>query len=178
MRIEAINKALVDLKARQDAGEHMLCPRCGYDNMKPILAQNALSRYVELMICDECGMTEAALEVMNNPLPIEQWASIRNTEAQEIFKDLTLQEVRQKVLAEQEATLIELFKEWSNRARGATFEDFKKRAFDACPGLWSLTEIPFTAMYKALSGYVVVRLRMRNFKVEIADSVIEVSDPK
>jgi len=31
---DRIRKALGDLKARQDADEHMPCPRCGRDTMK------------------------------------------------------------------------------------------------------------------------------------------------
>ena len=38
---------LDDLRARQQAGEHMRCPRCGQDTMKPDLKTNALSRHVE-----------------------------------------------------------------------------------------------------------------------------------
>ena len=46
---------LLDLKARQQAGEHMPCPRCGKDTMKPDLHTNALSRPAPLFICDQCG---------------------------------------------------------------------------------------------------------------------------
>ena len=47
---------LADLRARQHAGEHMRCPRCGQDTMKPDLKTNALSRHVEdVYICDSCG---------------------------------------------------------------------------------------------------------------------------
>jgi len=171
-----IKRKLLDLKARQDAGEKMLCPRCGYDNMKPVLEHNALSRHADIYVCDDCGMTEAGLVLMNNPLPIEQWACVRNAEAQELFRSLTLQEARQKVMAEQGETLLELFRDWSNRASGAKFDVVQKRAFGSCPGLWSLTEVPFTAMYKVNAGYVVIRFRMRNGKVEIDDSIIAVSD--
>ena len=37
-----LRKALADLRARQEAGEHMPCPRCGKDTMKPALCTNAL----------------------------------------------------------------------------------------------------------------------------------------
>ena len=42
------NPILLDLKARQQAGEHMPCPRCGKDAMKPDLHTNALSRHADL----------------------------------------------------------------------------------------------------------------------------------
>ena len=36
---DRIRKALGDLKARQDAGEHMPCPRCGRDTMKENMSE-------------------------------------------------------------------------------------------------------------------------------------------
>ncbi len=51
---EDMKQALLDLRARQESGEHMPCPRCGLDTMKPKLHTNALSRYADIMICDEC----------------------------------------------------------------------------------------------------------------------------
>ena len=45
-----IAERVLDLKARQQAGEHMLCPRCGMDTMKPALHTNALSRHADLYI--------------------------------------------------------------------------------------------------------------------------------
>ena len=61
MRKAEIKSRLLDLRARQDMGEKMFCPRCGRNNLKAPLAHNALSRYADLYICDECGMTEAML---------------------------------------------------------------------------------------------------------------------
>ncbi len=71
------NQLLLDLKARQQAGEHMPCPRCGKDTMKPALHTNALSRHTDLYVCDQCGMAEAMLDFMNNPLPLSCWAAMR-----------------------------------------------------------------------------------------------------
>ena len=51
---EAQEKRLLDLKARQESGEHLPCPRCGQYTMKPSLYTNALSRAFDIMICDEC----------------------------------------------------------------------------------------------------------------------------
>lgn len=50
-----MKETIADLKAWQDAGEHMLCPRCGKDTMKPDIRSNAKSRYEDIWICDECG---------------------------------------------------------------------------------------------------------------------------
>jgi predicted RNA-binding Zn-ribbon protein involved in translation (DUF1610 family) len=74
MTRDEIARRLLDLKARQDAGEQMICPRCGRNTIKAPLGHNALSRYADLYVCDECGMTEAMLDMMRNPLPLEQWA--------------------------------------------------------------------------------------------------------
>ena len=71
------NQLLLDLKARQQTGEHMPCPRCGMDTMKPALHTNALSRHADLYICDKCGTAEALLDFMNNPLPLSCWAAMR-----------------------------------------------------------------------------------------------------
>ena len=52
---EEMKRALLNLRARQEAGEHMPCPRCGRDTMKPNLYTNALSRHAEgIYVCDEC----------------------------------------------------------------------------------------------------------------------------
>ena len=45
---DEIRKALLDLRARQESGEHMPCPRCGRDTMKPKVHTNALSRYANI----------------------------------------------------------------------------------------------------------------------------------
>ena len=37
---KTIQEALLDLKARQEAGEKMPCPRCGRDTMKPDLHES------------------------------------------------------------------------------------------------------------------------------------------
>jgi 4-hydroxy-3-methylbut-2-en-1-yl diphosphate synthase IspG/GcpE len=41
-------KILGNLKARQDSGEHMLCPRCGRDTMKESIHTNALSQHADI----------------------------------------------------------------------------------------------------------------------------------
>ena len=64
------DQLLLDLKARQQAGEHMPCPRCGKDTMKPELHTNALSRHADLYICDSCGTAEALLDFMKQELPL------------------------------------------------------------------------------------------------------------
>ena len=70
-----VQKALADLKARQETGEHLPCPRCGKDTMKPALCTNALSRVADgIFVCDDCGTQEALLAFMQNPMPVDEWA--------------------------------------------------------------------------------------------------------
>ena len=66
---------LLDLKARQLAGERMPCPRCGRDAMNPALTHNALSRHADLYICDACGMDEALLDMRRSPKPQSEWSA-------------------------------------------------------------------------------------------------------
>ena len=74
---DRIRRALGDLKARQSAGEHMPCPRCGQDTMKENIHTNALSRHADVYICDACRTEEALLKFMSNPLPVTEWACLR-----------------------------------------------------------------------------------------------------
>ena len=69
-------QALFDLKAHQQSGSYRLCPRCGKDTMKQPLHTNALSRHMDIYICDACGMQEAILDYTHAPLPIEAWAAL------------------------------------------------------------------------------------------------------
>ena len=73
---DRIRKAFGDLKARQDVGEHMSCPRCGRDNMKENIHTNALSRFANVYICNQCGMAEALLSYTGAPPRLRNWAII------------------------------------------------------------------------------------------------------
>jgi predicted RNA-binding Zn-ribbon protein involved in translation (DUF1610 family) len=90
---DRIRKALGDLKARQDAGEHMPCPRCGRNTMKENIYTNALSRHADIYICDACGTEEALLKFMHNPLPMHEWACFRPAQLPSDFKTLTAEAI-------------------------------------------------------------------------------------
>lgn len=77
---EHINKTLTNLKARQDAGERMPCPRCGADAMDDKPARNALSRQADISVCDACGVDEALRAFNGNVLPLSEWACARARE--------------------------------------------------------------------------------------------------
>ena len=52
---EDMKQALLDLRARQESGEHMPCPRCGRDTMYENLYTNALSREADgIYVCSDC----------------------------------------------------------------------------------------------------------------------------
>lgn len=52
------------------------CPRCGKPNMKDPLHTNALSRFVNVYVCDMCGMAEALLASLGTPPRLRNWAII------------------------------------------------------------------------------------------------------
>ena len=109
-----IQKALADLKARQEAGEHMPCPRCGKDTMKPALYTNALSRVADgIMVCDDCGTQEALLAFMQNPMPVDEWAFLNPDLPSVDFKDLPGKAVWEQIRMDHGPALISIFKRWT-----------------------------------------------------------------
>lgn len=49
------------------------CPRCG-GKMAERLHTNALSRQIDIMVCDRCGLDEALNDATGRPpLPFEYW---------------------------------------------------------------------------------------------------------
>ena len=91
---------LLDLKARQEAGEQMPCPRCGMDKKKPNLHTNALSREFDIYVCDACGTNEGMLAFMRNPLPLNEWACFAPNRPESDLETLTVpaatRQLRQK----------------------------------------------------------------------------------
>jgi len=170
------DKVLLDLKARQEDGEKMACPRCGRNPIKAPLAHNALSRHADLYVCDECGMTEAFLDMMQNPLPLEQWAIFRATDPKHDFKALSMREVEARVLGSQTDSLIQLHEAWVKRAGQIAFGVFREQALKDFPGMTDLWEKPFCAVYRALDGQVIVRLRQHKGKSEIAVDTIPLAE--
>ena len=69
---------LLDLKARQERGGRLGCPRCGKDRMSVNVHRNALSRYADIYVCDACGMDEALRDFLGDVLPPEAWDFMKN----------------------------------------------------------------------------------------------------
>ena len=166
-----IQEAMLDLKARQEAGEQMPCPRCGRDTMKPVLVTNALSRHADgVFICDDCGSAEAMLDFMRNPLPLECWALFREDEGTADFKAVPGEEAMKTIKAEHVPRLIRIFKAWKE---GTDFKALRPQALKDCPGLTQIWEEPFQALYEAADGEIVVRFRQRDDAVEIAADLLK-----
>ena len=168
---KSIQEALLDLKARQEAGEQIPCPRCGRDTMKPVMVTNALSRHADgVFICDDCGSAEAMLDFMRNPLPLECWALFRDGEGTADFKAVPGEEAMKTIKAEHVPRLIRIFKAWKD---GTDFKALRPQALKDCPGLTQIWEEPFQALYEVADGEIVVRFRQRDDAVEIAADLLK-----
>ena len=72
MNNEEARQAIEEYAKMQEA--QYGCPRCG-GAMKEKLHTNALSRQIDIMVCDRCGMDEALIVATGRPhLPFKQWA--------------------------------------------------------------------------------------------------------
>ena len=171
---ERIRKALADLRARQDAGEYMPCPRCGRNTMKPAIHTNALSRHADgIYCCDQCGTAEAMLDFMHNPLPIELWALFRPTKAESDFKDLPVETVMERICTEHEPILMDLYERWMREEPGADFTEYRWEAYRKCPGLTEIWEQPFQVKYGLADGELILRFRLTGDGVEIATDLLK-----
>ncbi len=170
---KSIQDALLDLKARQEAGEHMPCPRCGRDTMKPHLQTNALSRHAkDIYICDECGTSEAMLDFMNNPLPIESWALFQEKQHSSELNSLPGKEVWKQIQMDHGPILISLFKRWCEEKPGADFRAYRTEAFRKCPGLTEIWGKPFQAKYNVADGELILRFRKSDEGVEMVADLL------
>ena len=140
---DEMRKTLSDLRRREEAGEQTLCPRCGINRLKPALHTNALSRYVEgVYVCDECGLSEALLDYMNNPIPTEAWAIFQESIPQADFRDTPGAEVWEQIRMVHGPVLIQLYKRWKKDPKAANPIDFNLedgelilRVFDTADGV-------------------------------------------
>ena len=168
---DRIGKALGDLKARQEAGEHMLCPRCGRDTMKENIHTNALSRHADIYICDACGMEEAMLKFMSNPLPLREWACFRSKQKPSDFKTLPAEQIWERVQDTQIPFLLNLYERWQDEHEYEDFNDYRAAAFENCPGLTALWAQPFRAEYTTADGTLVLRFRLTDEGIEVAADI-------
>lgn len=158
---EHVHKRLLDLKARQLAGEHLPCPRCGRDTMKVKLHTNALSRHADMYICDECGTAEAMLDFMNNPLPLLLWACMKNDLPRTDFRTLPAKLVFMRIESEQIPYLCELYERWRTEPepKHSRQLEYCHEAYRRCPGLTTLICEPFQATYRVAEGRLLIRFK-------------------
>lgn len=66
-------------KEHFDSGnpEYQTCMRCGKP-MRPRLAENALSRALDVYVCPECGTDEALHAALDDVLPMSEWYSVKH----------------------------------------------------------------------------------------------------
>lgn len=84
MKIKLYPKDLLEAAWRQDkklyadgdAAEPPQCLRCGAP-LAAHLMVNALSRYVNVQICEACGMDEALRDAAHAPLPLTEWDAVK-----------------------------------------------------------------------------------------------------
>lgn len=168
---DRIRKALGDLKAQQDAGEHMPCPRCGRDTMKECVHTNALSRHANIHICEACGTEEAMLKFMHNPLPMREWACFRPTQLPSDFKTLPVEQLWERVQDTHLSFLMNLYERWQDEHEYEDFADYRAAAFESCPGLTALWAQPFRAEYATADGKLVLRFRFTDEGIEVAADI-------
>lgn len=173
MTNEERKQVLAEKKLRQEKCERMPCPRCGRDVMNENPRRNALSRHADVFICDLCGQKEAILAMMNNPLPLPEWACFNVVSPEAAAANaMNALDLKEKVAREHIDCLTALFERWQDEHEYEDFEEYRDAAKTQCPGLTELWLSPFRAEYKAADGKVVARFRNANGRTEFAVDVV------
>jgi len=85
---EHLEKGLLKaVREMQDASllYKLPCPRCGHKRMRENMVENALSYYMDIYICPECGVDEAMRDIeKKKPIPTAAWFIVS-----EIFKSVS-----------------------------------------------------------------------------------------
>lgn len=77
-KLDLLNTWAVDrTRFSPDASRPPACLRCG-QSLDPVLAHNALSRYVDIYICADCGMDEAIRDMAGKPKLLDCWEAVKN----------------------------------------------------------------------------------------------------
>lgn len=172
---DMLRQKLADLKAQQASGEHMVCPRCGLDRMKPELYTNALSREAdeaEIMVCDQCGTEEAMLAFMRNPKPLTSWACFQPERPAGDFKAVCGAEAWEEIRNTQLPFLSQLYERWQDERGLEDFEAYRLAALQKCKGLMEIWEQPFHVRYEVQDGDLILRFRDTGHGVEVAWDVV------
>lgn len=71
-------KERIEAFAKRQHEWHYPCPRCGRDVMDEEPARNAMSRRVNVQVCDDCGTLEAFEDMPGGfQAPLEVWAIMK-----------------------------------------------------------------------------------------------------
>lgn len=169
---ERYEKALADLKARQLAGEHMPCPRCGLDAMKTPVHTNAMSRAADIYICDACGTNEALQAYMKQDYPLSCWAAFQPARPSGDFYTRPAGVALPEIAGTQLSELTRIYKLCRDDPDNA--EWYRLEAFEKCPGLTELWTQPFQANYRACDGTVLIRLKTDEAgNIQMAANIID-----
>ena len=117
--------------------------------MKPDLYTNALSRQADVMVCDECGASEAILAFMNKPFSLYQWAALQPVKPDTDFGARTGKEVWAIICDRQAITISNLYRRFKN---GEDPEESRFLALEQCPGLIDLWTEPYHMKYACCDG--------------------------
>lgn len=150
----ATRQRLLYLRAQQEADAPMPCPRCGANTMKQPCTSNALSRYVDLHICDSCGTAEALLAFMNQTLPLHQWYAFLPNKPPSDYITRPVCEVMALVIQKHIDDLTRIFRLCAADPENAM--EYRNEAFERCAGLTELWVEPFQAKFTAQDGIVFV----------------------
>lgn len=101
--------------------------------MKDAIHTNALSRHADIYICDQCGMDEAMLDFMRNPLPIEDWACVQKQ--YDGYLPETVEEHIDIITHEHIPFLTSLYQRWLDEQAHEDFREYRNAARKHCPGL-------------------------------------------
>ena len=75
------SKAIIEQFAEKQQGGHFACPRCGLITMNAeSVTRNALSRRIDVYVCDTCGLQEALEDMVDSISPLSSWAIVQNPE--------------------------------------------------------------------------------------------------
>lgn len=75
------SKAIIEQFAEKQWGGYFACPRCGRMAMNAeSVTRNALSRRIDVYVCDACGMGEALEDMMDSISPLSSWAITQDPE--------------------------------------------------------------------------------------------------
>ena len=66
-------KAKILRFAKRQREHNFPCPRCGEWKMNEDPARNALSRRIDVYVCDACGLYEALEDAMGEKQPFTSW---------------------------------------------------------------------------------------------------------